>query len=80
MQIVVNNAGIGENQEFLTNSSDSWKTVVDVDLIAVILGTRLAIDEFRRQSTGGVILNTASMAGLGPMPSQPVYSGAKAGV
>ena len=54
--------------------------MVDIDLTAVILGTRLAITEFKTQNSGGVVLNTASMAGFGPMSASPVYAAAKAGV
>src|SRR5204863_5618625 len=34
----------------------------------------------RRAGNGGVIINTASLIGLWPMPSDPVYAAAKAGV
>ena len=34
----------------------------------------------RLAGTGGVIVNTASLIGLGPMASAPVYAAAKAGV
>ena len=64
----------------MTSKIDSWKLVLDIDLTAVIIGTKLAINEFKKQSSRGVILNVASMAGLGPLPIQPVYSAAKAGV
>jgi 15-hydroxyprostaglandin dehydrogenase (NAD) len=33
-----------------------------------------------KQGGGGVIVNTASMAGIYPMPLDPVYAAAKAGV
>jgi short-subunit dehydrogenase len=65
---------------FTTNIHDTWKLIIDIDLTAVILGTRLAITEFKNQNSAGVILNTASMAGLVTAPLQPVYAGAKAGV
>jgi NAD(P)-dependent dehydrogenase (short-subunit alcohol dehydrogenase family) len=34
----------------------------------------------KRAGKGGVIINTASMGGLLPMPNSPVYAAAKAGV
>ncbi|KAJ3153061.1 hypothetical protein HDU86_005359 [Geranomyces michiganensis] len=80
IDIVVNNAGIGENRMFGTDGSDSWLPVLRIDLEAVILGTRLALAEMQKAGTGGVILNTASLAGLVPVEFQPVYAAAKAGV
>ncbi|KAJ3177323.1 hypothetical protein HDU87_004575 [Geranomyces variabilis] len=80
VDIVVNNAGIGENTAFGTDATDSWLPVLRIDLEAVILGTRLALAEMQKSATGGVILNTASLAGLVPVEFQPVYAAAKAGV
>jgi len=45
----------------------------------VILGTRLGVLAMRPHG-GGVIVNTASMGGLLPMPTAPVYAATKAGV
>jgi NAD(P)-dependent dehydrogenase (short-subunit alcohol dehydrogenase family) len=53
--------------------------VVKIDLQAVILGTGLAAPIMQRQRSG-VIINTASMAGLYPHRNDPVYGAAKAGV
>ncbi|KAI8892860.1 hypothetical protein BC833DRAFT_653364 [Globomyces pollinis-pini] len=80
INIVCNNAGIIENTRFESNVQDNWKRVIDIDLTAVILGTRLAIEAFEKDGGGGVILNTASIAGLVPVPLQPVYAAAKSGV
>ena len=57
-----------------------WTKVVDIDLTAVILGTRLAIASFQQNGKSGVIINTASQAGLFPQPYQPVYAASKGGV
>ncbi|KAH6565506.1 hypothetical protein BASA82_000794 [Batrachochytrium salamandrivorans] len=87
IDIVVNNAGIAEKEPFIDSTEDTWKAVIDIDLTAVILGTRMAIAEMiklsnRNGSKGDrrVIVNTASLAGLYPQPQQPVYAAAKGGV
>ena len=53
--------------------------VIRVNTSGVIMGTRAAIDALRRRG-GGAIVNTASIAGLGPMPFDPVYAASKAAV
>jgi 15-hydroxyprostaglandin dehydrogenase (NAD) len=54
--------------------------IIDIDLTAVIDATRIAVREMKRSGKGGVIVNTASLIGLWPMASAPVYAAAKAGV
>jgi len=77
--IAFNNAGIGED-DFFADDLGTWKRVIAIDLIAVIDATRLAVLKMRSTGKGGAIVNTASMIGLWPMPSSPVYAAAKAGV
>lgn len=81
VDIVHNNAGISERGEDpMSKDARLWERVLDIDLRAVILGTQLAVQQMREQEGGGVIINTASMAGLDPRGASPVYSAAKAGV
>ncbi|KAJ3022429.1 UNVERIFIED_CONTAM: hypothetical protein HDU68_009153 [Siphonaria sp. JEL0065] len=81
VDIMVNNAGIAERQRFIEDPNADWKTVMDIDLYAVIKGTQLALNQFRQQSPhGGVIINVASMAGFLPDPNMPIYVAAKMGV
>ena len=79
LDIAFNNAGIGGEDLFADDPGD-WKLVVDIDLTAVIDATRFAVREMRQAGNGGTIVNTASLIGLWPMPSAPVYAAAKAGV
>ena len=78
-RIVINNAGIATGRPgFPHVPPEQWQKTVDVDLSAVIHGTHLAIEGMKE--SGGVIVNTASMAGLYAWTGEPIYSAAKAGV
>jgi NAD(P)-dependent dehydrogenase (short-subunit alcohol dehydrogenase family) len=80
LDILYNNAGIAVGSPpFPRAELRRWRRVLDIDLQAVILGTYLAAPMMERQG-GGVIINTASMAGLYPYKDDPVYAAAKAGV
>lgn len=79
LDIVFNNAGIGGEDLFGDDAGD-WARMIDINLTAVIDATRIAVREFRRNNRPGVIINTASMGGLLPMPGSPVYAATKAGV
>ena len=80
LDILHNNAGIGTGRPgYPEATSEQWQRVLDVNLRAVILGTQLAIPALRRRG-GGVIVHTASMAGLVGFPPDPIYTATKAGV
>jgi 15-hydroxyprostaglandin dehydrogenase (NAD) len=80
VDIVINNAGVSESNDFWLATSASMKYVLDVDIGAVIEGTRLAVVHLMSKNQPGVIINIASAGGLYPMPFAPVYSAAKYGV
>ncbi len=80
LDIVCNNAGVGDvAEDFFGEVESGWRNVVEVNLAGVIDGTRIAVREMQRLG-GGVVINTASMGGLVPMPGAPVYAATKAAV
>mmetsp|Transcript_28784 Transcript_28784/g.53975 ORF Transcript_28784/g.53975 Transcript_28784/m.53975 type:complete len:165 (+) Transcript_28784:35-529(+) len=54
--------------------------MLGVNLTAVILGTHYAAEAVKAAGKKGVIVNTASMGGLLPLPETPSYSASKWGV
>ncbi|KAG0360790.1 hypothetical protein BG005_009870 [Podila minutissima] len=80
VDIIANNAGIAERVPLWEDNTGIWKKVLDIDLLAVVEGTRLGVQYLQKQGRGGVIVNTASLAGLYPQPRTPAYSAAKFGV
>lgn len=78
LDVVCNNAGIG-GEDLFADDPGPWEQMIDINLTAVIDATRIAVREMRRMQ-GGLIVNTASMGGLLPMPGSPVYAATKAGV
>lgn len=80
MDVIFNNAGILTGAPaFPATPFERWRGVIDLNLTAVVRGTQLAI-EAMKGSGGGVIINTASMAGVNPWQMDPVYSATKGGV
>jgi 15-hydroxyprostaglandin dehydrogenase (NAD) len=81
LDIAHNNAGVNEGgQDFLEPGADYWERTLAIDLAAVLRATQLEVQQLRAQSGGGVIVNTASMGGIVPMPTGPIYAASKAGV
>lgn len=80
LHVLHNNAGIGEGaSDWPEVSAERVAAIVDVNLRAVVLGTRLALEPIER-SGGGAIVHTASGAAFTPLPPQAVYASTKAGV
>lgn len=74
-----NNAGLPQSFTLLEDSSDAlFERIFDVNVRGVFNGCRAAIP--RMKAHGGVILNTASTAGIRPRPGLAVYNASKAAV
>ncbi|KAG5388029.1 hypothetical protein IGI04_029570 [Brassica rapa subsp. trilocularis] len=83
LDICINNAGIANPARFDKDDSDgsrSWRHTINVDLVAVVESTQLAIKAMKGKQKPGVIINMGSAAGLYPMSFDPIYSAAKGGV
>ena len=80
IDVLFNNAGIeGPSVTLLEYGEDDWARVIAVNLTAVYRAMRAAIPHMIEQG-GGVILSTASVAGLVGLARSSAYSAAKAGV
>jgi len=80
LDVLFNNAGVeGPSVDLLDYGEDDWARVIAVNLTAVYRAMRAAIPHMISQG-GGVILSTASVAGLVGLARSSAYSAAKAGV
>jgi NAD(P)-dependent dehydrogenase (short-subunit alcohol dehydrogenase family) len=64
VHIVCNNAGVGAGSGIDNISLDTWRWVLDVNLMGVLHGIRTFLPHIRAHGEGGHIVNTASMAGM----------------
>ena len=51
--------------------------LINVNMLAMIDGTRIAVHYMKEAGRGGTVLNVASLAAFVPMPQAPVYSATK---
>jgi len=80
IDILYNNAGIMGAYAFTADTPEKkWDTILNINLKGVFLGSRHAIPVMLNQG-GGVIINTASTAGMLGLPGLPAYCASKAGV
>jgi NAD(P)-dependent dehydrogenase (short-subunit alcohol dehydrogenase family) len=77
IDVFYNNAGIeGDVKPITEYSLESFRRVLDVNVVGVFLGMKHVLPVMLKQNTGSII-NTASIAGLMGSPHIAVYSASK---
>jgi len=76
LDFIFNNAGVAIFGEVEEVTLDHWDKIIDVNLKGVAYGVKLAYDQMVKQGRGHII-NTASVAGLIPVPLQTHYVATK---
>lgn len=81
LDIIHNNAGImGGPPDFPDDNIGRMIAATQINLIAMMIGTKMGVDFMRARGVSGVIINTASTAALGPLPKDPAYAASKRGI
>lgn len=79
LDIMVNNAAVGHDEEFLNSTLEEWRHVITVDLEAVYMGSKLAAEPMARRNYGRIITITSIQAML-TTGCTSAYNAAKAGL
>lgn len=80
IDILVNNAAIWrEYKDFLTLSAESWKKMLDVNIMGTVYPTRAVINKMLEQKWGRII-NVASVSGVYGIANMTHYSATKGAV
>lgn len=78
--VVCNNAGLAIPNWALEDTEEDWDVTMNTNLKGMWRVAREAAKRMMTAGTGGSIINTASILGLGVGPMQTTYSISKAGV
>lgn len=80
IDVLHNNAGIAQESTPVEDvTEETWERIQDVNLKSAFLGAKHAVPHMRDQNHG-VILNTASTAGIRPRTGLSAYCAAKGGL
>lgn len=79
IDILINNAGIGDFGAIADMSSETWEQVIKTNLFGVYY-TAKAVYPFLKEKGEGDIVNVASTAGLKGGPNMSAYAASKAAV
>jgi NAD(P)-dependent dehydrogenase (short-subunit alcohol dehydrogenase family) len=78
VHVVCNNAGVPSGEAMDEASYEEWDWVLGVNLGGVVNGVKTFAPRIKKHGEGGHIVNTASMAGLIPLPATGgIYSASK---
>ncbi|MFL9892714.1 3-oxoacyl-ACP reductase FabG [Paraburkholderia sp. RL17-383-BIF-A] len=79
LHVLVNNAGITQDQLAMRMKDDDWDAVIDTNLKSVFRLSRAVLRPMMK-AKGGRIINITSVVGSAGNPGQVNYAAAKAGV
>jgi 3-oxoacyl-[acyl-carrier protein] reductase len=79
IDILINNAGVGEFADVSAMTSDVWHRVIDTNLTGVFHCCRAAIPHLKARGSGWII-NVSSLAGNNPFAGGAAYCASKAGL
>jgi len=81
LDIMVNNAGIGESSIPIDEKPASkWQKVIDTNLTSVFYGIKHAARVMKARGSGGAIINISSILGSVGLTGAPAYVAAKHGI
>lgn len=81
IHMLVNNAGVGGVPGSIEETKlDTWKWVLDVNVMGVVNGTQAVGPAIKKHGQGGWIINVASMAGMNGVAYAGAYAASKAAV
>ena len=80
LDIMYNNAGIGDMAPIDQMTGENFKKLIDINLTGVFYGIKYAALQMEKQGTGGAIVSTSSIEGAVGDPNLPSYNAAKGGV
>jgi NAD(P)-dependent dehydrogenase (short-subunit alcohol dehydrogenase family) len=79
LDVLINNAGIGDTEPIEVTTLDTWDKVVAVTQTSVFLGMKAAAEPLKKSGRGSVV-NVSSMYGIVGSGVSPAYHAAKGAV
>lgn len=77
VDVLVNNAGIGSAGRFLDTTLETWRRVLDVNLMGVVHGCKAFLPAMVERGAGGHVVNVSSLAGYFAPADMAIYATSK---
>lgn len=77
VDVLVNNAGLGHHAPLMSGQSERWREMLEVNVLALCICTREAVQDMQARSVAGHVIHISSMAGHRVPSGSGVYSASK---
>ncbi|MCW2338427.1 NAD(P)-dependent dehydrogenase (short-subunit alcohol dehydrogenase family) [Sphingobium sp. B2D3A] len=77
IHLLANNAGVGGGGAADDPDFEDWDRTIGINLGGVVNGCKIIVPIIKAQGEGGHVINTASMAGMVPLPGAGAYAASK---
>lgn len=77
VDVLVNNAGLGHHAPLMSGSTDDWREMLDVNVLALCICTREAVSDMRARGDDGQVIHISSMAAHRVPDGSGVYAATK---
>lgn len=77
VDVLVNNAGLGHKESLMAGNTESWREMLEVNVLALCVCTREAIQDMQAKDSQGHIIHVSSMSGHRVPNGSGMYSATK---
>ena len=77
VDVLINNAGLGRKAPLSSGSTEAWREMLEVNVLALCICTREAVQDMKRNGRAGHVLHVSSMSAHRVPEGSGVYSATK---
>lgn len=77
VDVLINNAGLGHNSPLVSGDTEMWRETLEVNVLALSICTREAVQDMMRQGHAGHVIHISSMSGHRVPGGSGMYSASK---
>ena len=77
VDVLINNAGLGHKQSLVDGETEAWREMLEVNVLALTVCTREALQQMLARGVDGHVLHLSSMASHRVPPGSGMYSATK---
>jgi NADP-dependent 3-hydroxy acid dehydrogenase YdfG len=77
VDVMVNNAGLGHVAPLIAGETDKWREMLEVNVLALCICTREAVQDMQRRGVDGHVIHLSSMGGHRVPKGSGVYAATK---